>query len=93
MYNRMYGLGYGMNAAGPFFGIHWIGWILGALVVAGIVVALVLSIRAHRAAKAGGGALPTAEGTASALAVLKERLARGDIAEAEYDRLKAKIEG
>ena len=92
MYNRLYGLGYGMNAAGPFLGFHWIGWLVGALIVAGLVVAIVLSLKAHRAAKAVAVREHTADGTASALALLKERLARGEITEAEYDRLKTKIE-
>ncbi|MBP7096928.1 MAG: SHOCT domain-containing protein [Spirochaetia bacterium] len=81
-----------MSAAGPFFGFHWIGWLVGALFVAGLVVAIVLSVKAQRAAKSGAVREGTADGTASALALLKERLARGEIAEAEYDRLKAKIE-
>ncbi|MBN1241118.1 MAG: SHOCT domain-containing protein [Spirochaetales bacterium] len=93
MYNRMYGLGYGMNAAGPFFGFPWFVWALGALLVAGVVVAIVLSVKANRAAKSGAVREHTADGTASALAALKERLARGELAETEYDRLKAKIEG
>jgi uncharacterized membrane protein len=93
MYNRMYGLGYGMNAAGPFFGFPWFLWLIGALFVAGLVVAIVLSVKAHRAAGAGSRHAASAEGTAAALAVLKERLARGEIDDAEYDRIKAKIEG
>lgn len=92
MYNRMYGLGYGMNAAGPFFGFPWFFWVIGALFAAGLVVAIVLSVKARRAAGSGSRHEATAEGSASALVLLKERLARGEIADAEYDRLKAKIE-
>jgi len=78
-----------------FGGGMWIGWIVGllimvlfwGLVIAAIVLGIRWLIRADRRGSHEGPAAP------DALEVLRQRYARGEIDEAEYERRRAVLRG
>ena len=72
--------------------IGWIAWVLilvlfGGLVIAAIVLAIRWLIRADRRGSHEGPATP------DALEILRQRYARGEIDEAEYERRRAVLKG
>ena len=71
-------------------------WVIGlamlAIAVAAIAVAVVALVRVNRAAAAAPGAT-SAGGSASARALLDDRLARGEIDPADYEARRALLDG
>ncbi len=77
----MYGLyGSGMN------GIHGMGWGMGLAWILGIVVLIVIIWAVTRGINTGQNATPTEK--KSALDILKERYARGEINKEEFEEKK-----
>jgi putative membrane protein len=92
----------GWDGGGPWSGMHdgwgWAGWLLMVLfllllvaLIVGVVIALARSSNGGRTG-AGGNGSPTG-GSASALALLDERYAQGEIDEIEYLHRRAVLRG
>ena len=77
----MYGMyGYGMN------GIHGMGWGMGLSWILGIIVLIVIIWAITKSINAGQNSIPTEK--KSALDILKERYARGEINKEEFEEKK-----
>lgn len=82
--------GCGLDGTSPvlFFPFAGIGLLLG-LAVVGLIAYLV--VRLVRGSRTPASAGPADDATAKALAILKERFARGEIGESEYERRRARL--
>jgi putative membrane protein len=92
----------GFDGEGPWAGMHdgwgWAGWLLMVLfllllvaLIVGVVIALVRSSGGGQSGAGGTG--PPTGGSASALALLDERYAQGEIEEIEYLHRRAVLRG
>lgn len=82
--------GRGLDGVGPvpFFPFAGLGLLLGLAVVG---LAAYLVVRLVRGSRTPAPASPADDATAKALAILKERFARGEIGESEYERRRARL--
>jgi putative membrane protein len=88
----MYGYGYGpgvMNGFGGLFGFGMMTF-FGLLIIAGIVLVVVWLVRSSSHGTAGSAS--TAEND-RAMAIARERCARGEITTDEYEKIKATLGG
>lgn len=90
------GWGEMMGSNGGWGGLAWLWMGLGSLVVLGIIgLLVVLAVRGlgHDRNRAMGSAPPPSAGSPTALQILEERFASGDLAEEEYRRRREVLYG
>lgn len=66
---------------------HWVGMVVMALIVAGVVALIIWALRRGRSQQVAAVAAPSP--TAAAQAILAERLARGEVSPDDYRSLLA----
>lgn len=88
----MYGYGYG-----PDTGVAWIGmglmWLFGLLFLVSVVLAIVWLVRRSAGPHDAGPGARTAPPQDTAMAVARERLARGEITPEEFDTIARALRG
>ncbi len=82
--------GYG-GGAGFVWGLMWISFVI--LVVALLVLAVRWFLRSERSQGGPGGGPPVGGTSQTPLDILRERYARGEIDDDEYERRRAKLGG
>lgn len=89
----MYGYGYGPNAGAGLWAVLAMG-LVGLVLLAVVVLLVVWAVRRSGAAHMAGPASPAGPQHADpALAIARDRLARGEITPEEYDAIAQKLNG